>query len=212
MKLDVGILWRNNAELVEPFFYFLGKSSGVDYRVISVDMESTDGSGLSIAGYSHLYVVAENKSVAYGRNVILGYRDKSLPLVLMDSDCFLTQWRSLEFMLATLEGSPPNVGIVRPKTVHHSDNETGIPGVCCELYRTELINEVGEFDERFSAFYDDSDYHSRAYAKGWKSVVDKKAKALHMCGQTLTVGTEAPRKLECLTKDKALYESIWGKE
>lgn len=44
-----------------------------------------------------------------------------------------------------------------------------MPSGCAGLYRRELLNEVGFFDERFFAYCEDSDHGLRALWAGWKA-------------------------------------------
>lgn len=52
------------------------------------------------------------------------------------------------------------------------------------LYRTELLNDIGLFDERFFAYYEDVDISFRAQLAGWKVVYQPKAIAYHEVSAT----------------------------
>lgn len=52
------------------------------------------------------------------------------------------------------------------------------------LYRVEMLEEIGLFDERFFAYYEDVDISFRAQLAGWKIFYEPKAVAYHHVGAT----------------------------
>ena len=52
------------------------------------------------------------------------------------------------------------------------------------LYRAELFKEIGLFDEKFFAYYEDVDISFRAQLAGWKVLYNSKAIAYHKEGET----------------------------
>jgi len=52
------------------------------------------------------------------------------------------------------------------------------------LYRVEMLNEIGLFDEKFFAYYEDVDISFRAQLAGWKAYYTKVAVAFHRRGAT----------------------------
>ncbi len=52
------------------------------------------------------------------------------------------------------------------------------------LYRTELLKEIGPFDESFFAYFEDVDISFRAQLAGWKVWYQPKAIAYHRIGST----------------------------
>jgi GT2 family glycosyltransferase len=52
------------------------------------------------------------------------------------------------------------------------------------LYRTKMLKEIGLFDERFFAYYEDVDISFRARLAGWKIYYEPKAIAYHSVGAT----------------------------
>lgn len=52
------------------------------------------------------------------------------------------------------------------------------------LYRRELFEDVGQFDEDFFAYYEDVDISFRAQLSGWKVYYTKDAVAYHKMGET----------------------------
>jgi GT2 family glycosyltransferase len=60
------------------------------------------------------------------------------------------------------------------------------------LYRLQMLREVGGFDERFFAYYEDADLAWRARMRGWRCVYEPTAIAYHF--HSATLGHESPRK------------------
>ena len=52
------------------------------------------------------------------------------------------------------------------------------------LYRTEMLKEIGFFDNDFFAYYEDTDMCFRAQLAGWKIAYEPKAVAYHKRGRT----------------------------
>jgi len=52
------------------------------------------------------------------------------------------------------------------------------------LYKTEMLREIGLFDEDFFAYYEDTDVSFRAQLAGWKVAYTNKAIAYHKQGET----------------------------
>jgi GT2 family glycosyltransferase len=60
------------------------------------------------------------------------------------------------------------------------------------LYRVQMLRDVGGFDERFFAYYEDADLAWRARMRGWRSVYEPSAIVYHV--HSATLGHESPRK------------------
>ncbi len=65
-----------------------------------------------------------------------------------------------------------------------SDIEIFAPGGVACLYKREVIEEVGLFDEDFFAYAEDYDLGFRARLMGWKSYLSAKAQLVHYHSQT----------------------------
>ncbi len=63
-------------------------------------------------------------------------------------------------------------------------------------YRAEAFVELGGFDERFFAYWEDVDLALRFRLAGWSSVRAPDARAIHRHGATLGAASPAQRKLE----------------
>lgn len=55
---------------------------------------------------------------------------------------------------------------------------------CAAVYRKSMLDELGGFDERFFAYYEDLDLAWRARRKGWRCVYVPSARVVHMGGAT----------------------------
>lgn len=60
------------------------------------------------------------------------------------------------------------------------------------LYRVQMLRDVGGFDERFFAYYEDADLAWRARMRGWRCVYEPTAIVYHV--HSATLGHESPRK------------------
>lgn len=66
------------------------------------------------------------------------------------------------------------------------DNKTTIFAASggASLYRSEMLLEIGLFDDRFFAYYEDVDLSFRAQLAGWRVIYQPDAKAYHSVGAT----------------------------
>jgi len=69
------------------------------------------------------------------------------------------------------------------------------------MTRKEVIEQVGGFDERFFAYFEETDFCYRVSNKGWKIVIDNSAEVIHIRGQSLNQLED--RRLEIF------YESLF---
>ncbi len=60
-----------------------------------------------------------------------------------------------------------------------ADENRFIPSACAALYRKEMLNEIGLFDEEFFAYCEDTDLGLRARLQGWKTRSANKAQLYH---------------------------------
>jgi len=66
------------------------------------------------------------------------------------------------------------------------DNDVNVFGASggASLYKAELFNDIGIFDEDFFAYFEDVDISFRAQLAGWKVLFEPKAKAYHHVSAT----------------------------
>ncbi|PKL48475.1 MAG: glycosyltransferase family 2 protein [Candidatus Riflebacteria bacterium HGW-Riflebacteria-2] len=67
------------------------------------------------------------------------------------------------------------------------------PSACAGLYRREMINQVGFFDESFFAYCEDTDLGLRCRRAGWKALLAEKAVVYHK--YSASFGAFSPFKL-----------------
>ncbi len=75
-------------------------------------------------------------------------------------------------------------------------------GVCAgaALYRKDMLDRIGLFDEDFFAYYEDVDLAFRARLKGWSAAYVPTAVVYH--GHSATLGKEAPLKTRLLERNR----------
>ncbi len=75
-------------------------------------------------------------------------------------------------------------------------------GACAgaALYRRELLDEIGLFDEDYFAFYEDVDLAWRGRRAGWKCVLVPEARVYHVHGGSF--GKTSPQKLYLLARNR----------
>jgi len=220
ISLTVGVLFRNNEELVAPFFYFLRKSTNISLKVIAVNQASTDNTMNELAKHMiapHDIIVSppKNVGISKGRNLILkAMKERNQGnyehLLLLDSDVFIMQDKSIDKMYHELEfhnNNEDRVGIIEGK-IHSWRNFTKTSwGICFCLINKKLFDVIGEFDENFRMFWDDTDFMDRMEQVGMCHFIMGVAVAMHFWGATTASGTEGGKIREAAVKnDKAYFE------
>jgi GT2 family glycosyltransferase len=76
------------------------------------------------------------------------------------------------------------------------------PDGCAALYRKQMLDEIGGFDEDFFAYGDDAELGLRARIAGWKCVYAPRAVVRHHRGSTL--GKDSGRRLELIERNRVL--------
>ena len=80
--------------------------------------------------------------------------------------------------------------------------ETLWPDGCAAMYRREMLEEVGGFDEDFFAYGDDAELGLRARIAGWGCLYAPDAVVRHHRGSTL--GITSSRRLELIERNRVL--------
>jgi GT2 family glycosyltransferase len=224
--VNIGVLFRNNQELVTPFFFFLRKSiqeSIIKHRIIAINNGSEDNTENEIKKHLRdidvLYSSKENAGIAKGRNLIIkiikdfngGEYDD---LFLLDSDVFITWKNSIERMYNLLiKHRKEKVSFIFGKTHSFPSWALKDSGFDFCLIGKEIFEQIGEFDPEFWMFYDDPDFDSRATEARFKKMFCNESIAVHIWGSTTNYGSEGGehRKL-ALEHDKLYYEKKWNKK
>lgn len=76
------------------------------------------------------------------------------------------------------------------------------PDGCAALYRKEMLDAIGGFDEDFFAYADDAELGLRARIAGWSCVYTPHAVARHHRGNTL--GVASVRRLKLIERNRVL--------
>jgi GT2 family glycosyltransferase len=76
------------------------------------------------------------------------------------------------------------------------------PDGCAALYRREMLENIGGFDEDFFAYGDDAELGLRARIAGWRCIYTPSAVVRHHRGATL--GKDSARRLELIERNRVL--------
>ena len=76
------------------------------------------------------------------------------------------------------------------------------PDGCAAMYRREMLDQIGGFDEDFFAYADDAELGLRARIAGWKCLYIPSAVVRHHRGSTL--GVRSSRRLQLIERNRVL--------
>jgi GT2 family glycosyltransferase len=77
------------------------------------------------------------------------------------------------------------------------------PDGCAALYRREMLEDVGGFDEDFFAYADDAEFGLRGRIAGWKCLYTPAAVVRHHRGATL--GLSSAKRLTLIERNRVLF-------
>lgn len=215
--LNVGVIFHNNEDLVEPFFYFLRRATKIPYRVIAVNNGSQDRTWLKLAlqmrECDFMLTSEENVGVAKARNMILHKihtinSQRYEPLALLDSDVFIVRNESIDMMYEVLQKNQ-KAGAVFGVIHSFHDWATHDRGISFCMISEKMFSEVGLFDERFFCFYDDSDFMKRITVARYLLTTCETAKCVHAWGSTLWDSKPRVNTNEILQRDTAEFNAKW---
>lgn len=83
------------------------------------------------------------------------------------------------------------------------ETEVSYTPTCCVLVRREIFAEVGLMDERYFAYFDDTDFMLRAWKRGKKLYFLPDAKLWHKVSSL--AGIDSPFRRRYLARNQALY-------
>lgn len=105
--------------------------------------------------------------------------------------------------LIYLDGQNRGRGSGEPDLGQYEElEETLWPDGCAAMYRRELLEQVGGFDEDFFAYADDAELGLRARIAGWRCLYVPDAVVRHHRGATL--GISSARRLELIERNRVL--------
>jgi GT2 family glycosyltransferase len=217
--LNVGVLFRNNADLIYPFFYFLRHPlRKTELRVVGLDNGSTDGTFDNFIKFKSsqdkLISVEKNLGIAGGRNMLIKtlYREYGYypRLLLLDSDVFVYHYEAIKKMVELLDkpSEKKPIGCVFGKSFSGEGSKLSEPGISFVLFEKDFFKQVGLFDERFEMFYDDTDLFWRA--KEYYNFRVAEAYAIHCWGSTVSRGSETNRRENCIKNDREKIRGKWN--
>src|SRR5271166_4523710 len=76
------------------------------------------------------------------------------------------------------------------------------PDGCAALYRKQMLDQIGGFDEDFFAYGDDAELGLRARIAGWRCIYTPDAVVRHHRGSTM--GKGSGRRLELIERNRVL--------
>ena len=149
-----------------------------------------------------------------------GYQADESVFLLLNNDVELRDLQVVS-KLSDFLATHPGVGVVGPLIESGSDTPTGLQSMgwvnlwtgttpieftepeqeftecefvhgCALAFRGTLLDQIGDLDEGYFAYYEESDFCLRARARGWKVGVLKSARIFHEGG--VSVGRESPMK------------------
>ncbi len=82
-------------------------------------------------------------------------------------------------MLVGADGSSKQRGHLQPATGYNRREEILMPSACAALYRREMLEEIGLFDEEFFLYCEDTDLGLRARWAAWECVYVPDARIEH---------------------------------
>jgi len=165
-----------------------------DFDVIVVDNSGRH----AIAPRGRVRVIANSQNTGFGAAVNRAFRESSAPFVAVLNDDATAQPRWLEALLAAVEprpdvgmcasqirlagdgrldsagmllcldGSSKQRGHLESPDSYTRRQEALLPSGCAALYRREMLDEIGLFDESFFLYCEDTDLGLRARWAAWE--------------------------------------------
>lgn len=85
---------------------------------------------------------------------------------------------------------------------YDAEDEVLWPDGCAAMYRKEMLDRIGGFDEDFFAYGDDAELGLRARIAGWRCIYTPRAVVWHHRGSTLGKGSQ--HRLELIERNRLL--------
>lgn len=219
--LNICVMFRNNEDLVRPFFYFLRRSAFSDLRIFVLEQGSEDKTFENLqkemTKNDYLKRIESNVGISKGRNILLEMTREKLQgnpnLFFLDSDLFIARYGSLENMTRIMEEDRENIGMVfgRMHSFYKAVNPVAT-GIAFSLINGLVIKKIGKFDEEFKVYFDDSDFIATMNTKTvFRYITCEDAYGVHIWGETCAKSENATRD-ENLAKDEALFNKKWGQK
>jgi GT2 family glycosyltransferase len=201
MDLSIIILTYNNKKILEDCILSIQKFTRVNYEVIVVDNNSSDGTqDLVRSKFPHVKLIANSQNLGFTRanNKGLGSASGHYALILND-DTYLKD-DAFSHIIAFME-KHTDIGICGPKLLNidgttqyqgsflskprwNSKIPVDVPFVigAAMFIRTSILNEIGTFDENLFFYNDDLDICKSAKKAGYRVVYYPEASIFHYGG------------------------------
>lgn len=202
-KATVSIIivnWNGRKLLEDCLNSIMEKTDHPNFRVIVVDNGSTDNSVEMVRNKFptvELIINERNLGFAKANNQGIKYAFKmgSNYFLLLNNDTKITQKEWLKKLVESM--THPKTGILGCKILypdgsphqHLSDHKTEVNTIkgAVFLIKTEVVERIGLFDEKFSPAYgEEGDYCARAKAAGFKVMYGPSVTIIHQGEATAT--------------------------
>jgi len=219
-SISVIVLNYNGKKYLDDCLSSLASQTYSDFEVIVVDNGSTDGSHEYIkAQYPWAKVVRNKKNQGFAGGTNSGIRAAEGKLILTFNNDARADRRLLEYLHKPMADSKVGVcaakmllndgrinsaGICLSRSgaawdrgmfesdLGQYDAQEEVFGACAgaALYRKEMLDEIGLFDEDFFLYMEDVDLAFRARLAGWNCIYVPEAKVFHHHGGTAGAGSD----------------------
>lgn len=202
--------------------YSLDRQTRRDFEVIIVDNSGRGLARRSAAARFGARIIENEVNRGFGAAVNAAFRQSRAPYLATLNDDAAAHPAWLEHLVAAMEadpavgmcasqirvaggnlldsagmlvcgdGSSKQRGQGQPAERYGRREEVLLPSACAALYRRTMLQDVGEFDEDFFLYCEDTDLGLRARWAGWKCVYVPEAVVEH--GYSQTAGRASPLK------------------
>ena len=197
-------------EMLDSCLASLERQTFTDFDVIVVDNSGRNAA----QPRERVRVIANDHNAGFGAAINQGIRASDTPFIAVLNDDAIAHPRWLEVLLAAAEsrpdagmwasqirlggdgridsagmllcpdGSSKQRGHLEPAASHNRSQEALLPSGCAALYRREMLEEIGLFDESFFLYCEDTDLGLRARWAAWECLYVPDAKVEHHYSHT----------------------------
>jgi len=216
----------NGKHLLPDCLASLRAQTFTDFEVIVVDNDSTDGSSYGKRdGINEVIFLPKNVGFAGGNNAGI-VESRAKYVALLNNDARVGRnW--LAELVATAE-QHPDVGMFASKIIrtdgkidsagctvypdgigvcrgrggsgYDQQDYVAFPSGCAAMYRRDMLDQIGLFDERFFMYCEDTDLGLRAQKAGWKCLYVPTARVEHLYSQS--TGAYSLKKLFYIERNR----------
>ena len=203
-----------------------------DFQTIVVDNSGQGRAARIAGVSERATIIENPRNVGFGAAVNQGIRASSTPFIVTLNDDAVAHPRFLEAMLTAAEsryeigmcapqirlfgedrldsagmvicrdGSSKQRGHFEPPSNYQRPQQVLMPSGCAALYRRDMLDEIGLFDESFFLYCEDTDLGLRARWKLWECVYVPDAVVEHRYSRS--AGTASPLKAWYVERNRHL--------